>query len=138
MTAEERNKELMRRLHTEVVGGRDLDRLGEFFAEDFASHNLPPGLPPGIDGVRLFFSAFAEALDDLSVSIDVQLAEGALVAVRTTTRGRQVGPLLGLDPGGGEVAIDGVDIVRIEDGRIVEHWGLTNAPRVPASPAPPP
>src|SRR4051795_11890549 len=96
MTEEERNKELVRRLHTEVVGAADLDRLGEFFAEDFRSNNLPPGLPPGIEGVRAFFSIFAAVLEDLSVAIDVQLAEGDLVAVRTTTRGRQVGPLLGV------------------------------------------
>jgi predicted SnoaL-like aldol condensation-catalyzing enzyme len=132
--AEQRNKDLVRRLHTDVVGGRDLDRLGEFFAEDFESHNLPPGLPPGVAGVRAFFSVFAEALEDLSVTIDVQLAEGDLVAVRTTTRGRQVGALPGLEPSGEEVAVDAVDILRVADGRIAEHWGLTNVPRAPASP----
>ena len=132
--ATEANKELVRRLHTEVIQGRELDRLGEFFAEDFTSHNLPPGLPAGIDGVRAFFSVFAGALEDLSLTIDVLLAEGDLVAVRTTTRGRQAGHLLGLEPSGEEVAVDAVDIVRVEGGRIVEHWGLTNVPRVPASP----
>src|SRR4051812_2349899 len=50
------NKELVRRLPSEVVGGRQLDRLGEFFADDFTSHNLPAGLPPGIAGVRAFFA----------------------------------------------------------------------------------
>lgn len=128
------NKELVRRLHSEVVEAGDLDRLGEFFADGFTSHNLPPGLPAGIEGVRAFFAAFGEALDDLTVTIDVELAEGDLVAVRTTTSGRQVGPLLGLGPTGELVAVDAMDIVRIEDGRIVEHWGLTNAPPVPASP----
>ena len=135
---EERNKELVTRLHTEVVQAADLDRLGEVFAADFRSHNLPAGLPPGLEGVTAFFSVFAGALQDLSVAIDVLLAEGDLVAVRTTTRGRQVGPVLGVEPSGEPVEIDAVDIVRVEDGRIVEHWGLTNAPRAPASPAPPP
>jgi predicted SnoaL-like aldol condensation-catalyzing enzyme len=127
------NKDLVRRLQSEVVEARDLDRLGEFFSERFTSHNLPPGLPPGVEGVRTFFSVFAAALEDLSVTIDVELAEGDLVAVRTTTTGRQVAPLLGREPNGERVAVDAVDIMRIEDGRIVEHWGLTNAPPVPAS-----
>ena len=129
------NKELVRRLHTEVVAGRDLDRLDEFFSERFTSHNLPPGLPAGIDGVRVFFTVFAEALEDLAVSVDVLVAEDDLVAVRTTTRGRLVGPLPDVPASGEQVAIDAVDIVRVKDGLIVEHWGLTNLPRPPASPA---
>jgi predicted ester cyclase len=120
------NKELVRRLHSEVVGGRQLDRLGEFFAADFKSHNLPAGLPPGIDGVRAFFAGFGDGLDDLSVTIDVSVAESDLVAVRTTTRGRHTGVLFGLPASGRELAVDGVDILRIEGGQIVEHWGLTN------------
>ena len=120
------NKELVQRLHSEVVGGRQLDRLGEFFADDFESHNLPAGLPPGIAGVRAFFAGFGDGLDDLTVTIDVAVAEDDLVAVRTTTRGRHTGTLFGIPASGRELAVDGVDILRVADGRIVEHWGLTN------------
>jgi steroid delta-isomerase-like uncharacterized protein len=123
---EERNKELIRRMHVELIEERHLDRVDEFFAPNFVSHNQPPGLAPGVDGVRRFFSLFADALPDLTVTIDVELAERDLVALRTTTRGTHRATLLGIPASGRRLEIDGTDIVRIEGDRIVEHWGLTN------------
>jgi predicted ester cyclase len=122
----EDNKELVRRVHAELVEARDPARIDEFFAPAFVSHNMPPGWPNGVDGVRRFMAMFGEALPDLTVTIDALLAEGDLVAVRTTSRGSFRGELLGIPPTGSEIAVDGTDIVRVEDGRIIEHWGLTN------------
>jgi steroid delta-isomerase-like uncharacterized protein len=123
---EVRNKELIRRVYVELIDERSIDRVDEFFAPHFVSHNQPPGFPPGVEGVKRFFSIFADALPDLRVTIDVELAEGDLVALRTTTRGTHRGTLLGVPPSDKRLEIDGTDIVRIEEGRIVEHWGLTN------------
>ena len=113
-------------MHEELLTTRDPALVDEFFAENFRSHNMPAGFPPGRDGVRRFFAAFAEGLSDLDVSVDVLLAEDELVAVRTTTRGTHSGPLLGIPASGRRIEIDGTDILRVRDGRIVEHWGLTN------------
>jgi steroid delta-isomerase-like uncharacterized protein len=126
LAAETASKELVRRLHTEVVEARNPERIDELFAEHFVSHNMPPGFPAGVDGVRRFFAMFAEALPDLTVTIDVMVAEEDLVAVRTTMRGTHLGRLMGMPPSHRRLAVDGVDILRIEAGRIVEHWGLTN------------
>jgi predicted ester cyclase len=113
-------------MHVELIEGRNLDRVDKFFGPHFVSHNPPPGLPPGVDGVRRFLSTFADALPDLTVTIDVELAERDLVAVRTTTRGTHRGTLFGVPPSGRRLEIDAIDIVRIERRRVVEHWGLTN------------
>jgi steroid delta-isomerase-like uncharacterized protein len=123
---EARNKQLVRRMHAELLESRDPGRVEEFFAPDFVSHNMPPGFPAGVEGVRCFLEAFAIALPDLTVTIDVLVAEDDLVAVRTTTRGTHRGRFMGVRPTGRRLAIDGTDIVRLQDGRIVEHWGLTN------------
>ena len=126
VAGESSSKQLVARMHEELLTARDPALVDEFFAEDFESHNMPPGFPPGRDGVRLFFGSFAEGLSDLEVDVDVVLAEDDLVAVRTTTRGTHTGPLLGIAATGRRLEIDGTDIVRVRDGRIVEHWGLTN------------
>lgn len=68
----------------------------------------------------------AEALPDLTVEVQLMVAEGDLVAVRSIMRGTHRGELMGVPPSGRRVAIDGIDILRVVDGRIVEHWGLTN------------
>jgi predicted ester cyclase len=120
------NKALIERMHADLLGTRDPKLVGRYFAPGFRSHNLPPGLPAGVDGVRQFFAAFAEALPDIEVKVNAILAEGDLVAVATTTSGTHRGPLLGVAPTGRRLQIDGTDIVRLEDGLIVEHWGLTD------------
>jgi predicted ester cyclase len=120
------NKALIERMHADLLGTRNPDLVGRYFAPGFKSHNMPPGLPPGVDGVQEFFVAFADALPDIEVKVNAILAEGDMVAVATTTSGTHSGRLLGLAPTGQRLEIDGTDIVRLADGLIVEHWGLTN------------
>jgi predicted ester cyclase len=117
--------ELVRRLHAELLASRDLDRLGEFFADDFTSHNMPPGLPQGLAGVRAFFQGFLDGLSEIEVSVDELIADGDRVAVATTTTGVHSGDLFGVAATGRTVSVTGIDMVRV-DGKIVEHRGLTD------------
>lgn len=120
------NRELIGRLHARLLGSRDVSALDEFFAPDFVSHNTPPGFPPGVEGVRRFFEAFRDGLPDVEVSVDELVAEDDRVAVATTIRGTHDGELFGHAPTGRRVEITGIDLVRVRDGRIVEHRGLTD------------
>jgi predicted ester cyclase len=117
--------DLVRRLHRELLASRDLDRLGEFFAEDFVSHNMPPGLPQGLAGVRAFFQVFLDGLSEIDVTVDELVADGDRVAVATTTSGTHTGELFGMAPTGRRIEVTGIDMVRV-DGKIVEHRGLTD------------
>jgi steroid delta-isomerase-like uncharacterized protein len=119
-------RELVERLHAELFASGDLATLDRFFAPDVVSHNMPPGFPPGIEGVRRFFATFRDAFPDVEVRVDEVVAEGDRAAVATTIGGTHTGELLGLAPTGRRVAVTGIDIVRVRDGRIVEHRGLTD------------
>ena len=118
-------EQLVRRLHAELLASRDLDRLGDFFAEDFVSHNMPPGLPQGLAGVRAFFQVFLDGLSEIDVTVDELVADGDRVAVATTTSGTHTGELFGMAPTGRRIEVTGIDMVRV-DGKIVEHRGLTD------------
>jgi steroid delta-isomerase-like uncharacterized protein len=122
----EDNAALVRELHEALLSERDVDVLDRFFARGFVSHNNPPGFPPGVAGVKQFFAMFRDAFPDAAVAIDELVAEGDRVAVATTLTGTHEGELMGVAPTGRSVAVTGIDIVRIEDGRIVEHRGLTD------------
>jgi predicted ester cyclase len=61
------------------------------------------------------------------------VAEGELVTTRKTIHGTHLGVLMGIPPTGRRVAIDVIDIVRIEAGRYVEHWGMNTLQSVLAS-----
>jgi steroid delta-isomerase-like uncharacterized protein len=120
------NAELVRRLHHELLAERDLDVVDRFFAAGFVSHNNPPGFPPGVAGVKQFFAMFRDAFPDAAVAIDELVADGDRVAVATTLTGTHEGELMGMAATGRRVSVTGIDIVRIEGGKIAEHRGLTD------------
>ena len=49
----EANKALVRRYYAEAMG--DLSGIGQLVTTKFVDHHMPPGLPPGPEGVREFF-----------------------------------------------------------------------------------
>ena len=87
---------------------------------------MPPGFPQGIEGVRLFFTAFREGMPDVHVRIDEIVAEGDRAAIATMIEGTHTGVLMGIEPTGRRISVRGIDMVRVADGRIVEHRGLTD------------
>jgi len=117
---------VVRRLHAEILAARDPAVVDAFFARDFVSHNNPPELPEGVEGVRRFFAMFRDAMPDVDVTIDELIADGDRAAVATTIRGTHTGELLGMPATGRRLEVVGVDMVRVRDGRIVEHRGLTD------------
>jgi len=119
-------EEIVRHLHRALLDSRDITRVDEFFAEDFVSHNQPPGLDAGAAGVKQFFAMFRDAFPDAQVIIDEMVADGERVAVATTLTGTHEGGLLGIAPTGRRVSVTGIDLVRVQDGQIVEHRGLTD------------
>ena len=82
--------------------------------------------PPDAEGVKRFFAMFRDAFPDIAVTIDELVADETRVAVATTITGTHNGELMGFAPTGRQVAVAGLDILRIDGGRIAEHRGLTD------------
>lgn len=121
------NIDLVRRFYSEIFNSGNLSAADEIVGPDFVEH-IPQPVPgahstTGPDAIRSFASMFREAIPDLSVSIDDVIASGDKVVTRVTWQGTQKGPLFGADPTGKHMRFTGIDIVRIEDGKFVEHWG---------------
>ena len=121
MTAEE-NKAILRRAYEEAFNQKNLDALDEIFASDIIDHNPSPGQPPGLEGAKQVFSSINTAFPDLHVNIEDMVAEGDKVVARVTMSGTHQGEFMGIDPTGNRVTITGMDLVRIAEGKIVEHW----------------
>ncbi len=121
------NKAKVLRLISETEAG-NLDVIDELIAEDPVEHNPFPGQAPGREGVKQAFQMLSTAFPDLHNEIHAVVAEGDKVAVHSTLRGTHQGEFMGTAATGKEVAADSIDIVRFEDGLMVEHWGLFDAP----------
>jgi predicted SnoaL-like aldol condensation-catalyzing enzyme len=89
--------------------------VDDIFAPDFHSH--PMGTR-GTDAVKKAWAAIRTKYPDLHVTVEDMLAEGDKLAVRTTVHG------VAASVTGQEPTI--MEIIRIEDGRIAELWGLTD------------
>ena len=82
----EQNKALIREF-TDLINAQDLNTALTLFSPDFVDHTPPAGLPPGIDGVRAFFTMeFAAFPDGYITSLDM-IAEGDKVVNRMSGEG---------------------------------------------------
>ncbi len=116
-------KQLARRFYDAVNAG-DVDGAMSLVAEDFVDHEEFPGLSDDRDGVRQFFELMRSAFPDFHIDVDDMLAEGDKVAVRMRMSGTHQGDFMGIPPTGKRVTMQGIDIVRLEGGKLAEHWAI--------------
>ena len=118
-------KSVVRRFNEEVIAAGDRAAFDALMAPDFVNRSAPPGAPnDGESTWNTFATVLRPALEGLAVVIHDQIAEGDMVTTRKTISGRHSGTLLGVEATGKPVAIEVIDIVRVRDGRYVEHWGI--------------
>ena len=121
MSAEE-NKAIARRGY-EAINRNNLDALDEVVASDITDRDPAPGQAPGLEGVKQWFSSMHTAFPDFRMDVEDMIAEGDKVVARVRMSGTHQGEFMGIDPTGNRVEISGIDILRVADGKIVEHWG---------------
>ena len=118
----EENKRIVRR-YQEIYNSNDLDALGEVVADDLIMPKIMTGMPSGLAGARRVHEISLIGMPDWFTAIDDLIAEGDKVVARVTMTGTHTGDFWGMPATGRSVNFTGIYIVRIRDGKIVEHWG---------------
>ena len=121
----EENKDVVRRFVEECVNTHREDLLPEFVADGVTMYPGTPGQAEathGIDELRSAYRRFRVLFPDLQVTHDLLLGEGEYVVARWTGTGNQATEVSGVAPSGQPLTWSGIDIYRLEDGRIVEWW----------------
>ena len=83
-----------------------------------------PGHAPGAEGVRAVVASLRRAFPDFRLSIEDLVADGDTVWLRMVATGTNEGSFMGHAPTRRPIRIDVFDAMRVEDGRMVEHWGV--------------
>jgi steroid delta-isomerase-like uncharacterized protein len=122
----EGNKAMVRRINDELISQGRMEVADELFAPTFVDHSAFPGVLPTRDGVKQLFAMFRAAFPDLHVTIQDQVAEGDKVVTRKTFHGTHHGDLMGIPPTGKQVSFGTIDILRVVDGRAVDHWTVVD------------
>jgi steroid delta-isomerase-like uncharacterized protein len=109
------NKALVRRYYEQVLNGRDLDAVGDYFANERM-----------VEGVRAGCFSYFTAFPDLHSSIEELVAEDDRVFCRSTITGTHDGEYKGIPATGRHVSSEAAEVFRIADGKFVGYWCLTN------------
>jgi steroid delta-isomerase-like uncharacterized protein len=121
----EENTALVRRFVNEVQGEHKLELVDELFSADFVDH-YAGSAPPYRESAKRFFTMIFSAFPDVRATIHDQVASGDKVWTRKTFNGTHLGPFMGVPPTGKKITVDVMDVFRIENGKIAEHWGVSD------------
>jgi steroid delta-isomerase-like uncharacterized protein len=120
------NKELVRRFYKEVYVDWNMALVDEVVSPLFTSHDWPKGSATGPKGFRDYYSAIRSALPDARYEVDDLIAEGDKVVVRWRLLGTHKGDFRGIAASGREIALKGIAIYRIQAGKLMERWVVSD------------
>lgn len=119
-------KAVVRRNTEEVQGRGNFDVFEELFSDDFVDHTPQPGRTPDKDGARQLYRILRAAFPDFHAVIHWQTADGELVTTYKTYHGTHKEAFLGVPATGRKIQFETVDVMRVHNGKIAEHWGVAN------------
>jgi steroid delta-isomerase-like uncharacterized protein len=112
----EQNTDLVRQYYGQVLNGRDLDAVGDYFADERTAAWVQKGC---------FF--YFQAFPDLHVALDEFVAEDDRVFLRSTMTGTHDGEFRGIPATGRHIAVESAEVFRIADGKFVGYWCMVDA-----------
>lgn len=115
------NKEKVQQIYS-AINANTLDDLDALIAVDLVNHSLSPGEFPGLAGTKQTLGMFHAVFADLQVSTEDLIADGDMVVVRMTMNGTNTGEFMGLPPTGKQVTMNGIEMFRLDSGKVVERW----------------
>lgn len=125
---ESEGKRVVRRVVEEMWNRGEESAIEELIHEDLVEHGALGDEAGGRDDARRTVGGFRAAFPDLSLEIADLVGDGEHVVLRWLGTGTHTGPFMGAPPTGNRVEIEGIDIYRVVDGRVVEHWGYPDVP----------
>jgi len=122
MTAEEK-KALVSRIVSDIWNRGDLAAVDQVMIAGARYHG--PHMPRGLgdrEAWRRAISRYRSAFPDSHVTFDELTVCGDIVVGRWSATGTHTGSMPGVAPTGKRIAIGGITLYRIADGKIVEAW----------------
>jgi predicted ester cyclase len=107
----------------------DTEAVFDFWAPEFVSHVTRRVAPERVgDDVRgdeqIWWNQVMASFPDMDFRVDLLIESDDLIVSNWTVVGTFTGaPFFDLPPTGEPIEINGTAILRMRDGKIVEHWG---------------
>ena len=121
----DQNKAVVSRFYNDVFVNHDMSHIDEHMRDDYIQHNAD--CPQGKAGFLDFFGTIFRAVPDFSYTLKRMVGDGDIVMTYSTTTGTHTGgEWLGQEATGNRLSFDVVDIFRLEEGKIAEHWDVAD------------
>lgn len=117
------NKALIRS-YVEAWNRGDLREMSGYWSPEMRHHTRTKA--HNYEETKRIIGSFMGAFPDLQWHIDDIVAEGDKVVTRMTARATHTGFYMGLPPTGKQINCSVLGIARVDNGKIVEHWGVTD------------
>jgi steroid delta-isomerase-like uncharacterized protein len=121
----EENKAVVRRYFA-ALDNQDLETVGDLLGPDYRLYFDGNPVMDREAGIG-FFGAFLTAFPDIRHRVEDQLADGDRVASRIVVSGTHQHEMMGMPATGKPISIGAINIVRLADGKIAEHWVNSDA-----------
>ncbi len=118
----ESNGKLIGAFAEQVFGHKDLSHLDQYIKQDYIQHN--PLVGQGIEGFKAFFADWFEQVPDFKYDLKKTIINDDHIWVYGTYSGTQKGEWLGVPATHKAYSFDSVDIFRVEEGKLAEHWDV--------------
>jgi len=120
---QETNKAIVRKFNKEFIEDGILSVYEELVSPNFLDHSGHEEVPNPKGAYIFITQVFRPAFPDVQVIIHDQFAEGDTVVTRKSYRGTHKGAFLGMPASGKVITLAVIDIIKLRDGKYVEHWG---------------
>lgn len=117
----EHHKAVLRRW-IEAYNDRDDQREAAARAPGYIAHAPGEPAPLASQAWTEFIGSFAAGFPDLRLTVEDVVADEDMVAARVSFSGTHTGEFQGLPPTDNKVAFGAVEINRMVDGKVAEHW----------------
>ena len=119
-----RNKEIVDTFIQELFTKGDLSAVDRWLDPGFVNHDPPlPGAPDGPAGFRMAAETMRRGMPDWHSEVHQLIAEDDVVVEVFTASGTHTGELFGVPGTGRSIALQGINVFRLDGGKIVERWG---------------
>lgn len=114
------------RQNTMIVQSKgNFELFDELFADNYIDHTPQKGgFSADKEGTKSLYKALRQAFPDFHAIIHWQICDGDMVTTYKTYYGTHEGTFLNVEPTHKKIEFIAVDVMRVQNGKITDHWGV--------------
>ncbi len=119
-TLEEKNKDFIQAYTEDFWNKQNITAFEKYFTADFIVHNANGD--QNYEQYKELCKAYFKAFPDINITTNDLVAEGDKVVKVWTANCTHKGEIMGIPATGNKIVVKGIEVFRIEDGKILELW----------------